>query len=194
MTHASTAGSSARLARRAFAAVVLAVLGLGFVVLYFLGIGGERHSWVAGAAPQGAVELTAGRTYSLGIHGGVAELARRGVQPAALTCSYTPAAGATRQLQVTPLDASTRALDEIATFIAPLTGPARVACDGVGNVYVDNAGNAGADRAGWFLLAGTVALTVGLPLLLSVLRQGGTRVTPAEPPAELVDACPTATR
>ena len=41
VTHARSAGP--QLARRAFAAVVLSVLGLGFVVLYFLGIG-ERQA------------------------------------------------------------------------------------------------------------------------------------------------------
>ncbi len=62
--------------RRAAAAVALVVVGLLLWLGYRVTIGGEPHSFAAGATPPSTVELTAGKTYSIGLPGGRDQAAR----------------------------------------------------------------------------------------------------------------------
>lgn len=175
-TGETPAGSPAvRLSRRpvmAVSAVVLVVLGVWFWALYHFTVNGERHSYGADAGAPRTVRVSAGSTYHLAVHGGVRTLTRLGLAPELLGCTYTPSGRSQpRALHITPESQQTKALDQIASFVAPQYGRISVACAGVPAVFVDNADDSGSDRSGLFLLLASIALAMGIPLLLSVLRR-----------------------
>lgn len=158
--------------RRAPWAVALVVAGLVLLAAFALLKGTEDHAYASGSPPT-QVEVTAGRTYSLALPGGVTQVARALGDPSALACTITPDGEAGRQLAVAPVAFDTRALHQIASFVAPVSGRVAIGCQSLPRVYVDDADDTGTDWAGVSLLLATICLTVGLPLLLSVLRRGG---------------------
>ena len=114
--------------------------------------------------------MTQDRTYHLSIHGGVDAEQDLGLVPATLACTYSLQAGVNRSLTLTAEPASTKAINVIAAFRAPVSGRIHVACTGLPAIFVDDADNAPADRSGLYLLLGVLALGVGVPLVLSGLR------------------------
>lgn len=161
-------------ARAAFAGVALLVLGLGFWAVFRITWGSEQHSYARGIAPT-YVQLQRGHTYSLDLRGGVAAERQLGLDPQALSCAATPPGGSPIGLRVTPESTGTKAINQIGTFVAPRTGRVHVDCNGLPALFVDNADNAQADVSGWWLLLATAALTVGVPLTLSVVRRATSR-------------------
>lgn len=164
----------------AFTAVVLVVLGLGMWAIYRLTTGGEQHSFARGGAAPTYVQVTAGKRYSIGVRDGVRAIKRLGIDPARLACGITPTGGQAQQLTITADADTTKAVNQVATFVAPLSGRVHIDCPGLIAVFVDNADDAGTDPSGWWLVLATIALATGLPLLLSVLR-GQQREYPTEP-------------
>jgi hypothetical protein len=161
-------------ARFAVAGVLLVLLGLGFWTLYWLRSGTEDHSFSRNPIPPTDVHLTKGKTYDLAVPGGVPAEQSLGLDPASVQCTITAsgAAGGT-ELAVLPESATTKATNQIASFIAPFTGRAHVQCRGLPPVFIDNADDAPADLSGLWIVLSTVALTVGIPLLISALRSAG---------------------
>ncbi|MGI8678266.1 MAG: hypothetical protein ACR2LX_06175 [Jatrophihabitans sp.] len=155
----------------AFAGIVLTVLGLGLWVFYRIGVGDERHSFAPGASAPGTVLVHKGGTYSIGVHGGVLTTHARKVDIENLACEITPAAGATMQLAIAAEPSDTKALDQVATFVSPVSGRVHVDCPGLPAVFVDDAVDAGTDYSGTWLLLASASLAVGLPMLLSVARR-----------------------
>jgi hypothetical protein len=131
--------------------------------------GTEPHSYAQGAPPE-AVRLIGGHTYSLAIRGGVPTEQQLGIPPTALRCAVSGPGIGVRPLTLRPEASDTKAINQIATFVAPVTGRVHLSCAGLTAVYVDDAANAPADRAGLALLLATIALTLGIPLALSALR------------------------
>lgn len=159
----------------AFAAVVLIVLGLVCWALYRFAATGERHSFTPGSISPAYVHLTAGETYSLGVRGGVDELKRQRIDLTTLSCSFAPRGGSAEQLAITAERPETKATNQVATFVAPVTGRAHVECAGVTDVFVDDADDTSADLSGLWLVLASIALAIGLPLLFSVMRTASGR-------------------
>lgn len=156
-------------AGRTAAGVVLLVIGAGLWLAYRLLAGTEPHSYAQGVAPA-SVRLTAGQTYSLAIRGGMPAAQRLGIPPTALRCAASGPGIGVRPLTLRPEAADTKAINQIATFVAPVTGRVHVSCAGLTGVFVDDAADAPPDHAGLALLLATIALTLGVPLALSALR------------------------
>jgi hypothetical protein len=63
--------------------------------------------------------------------------------------------------------------------VAQRTGLLHVACPGFAQVFVDNADGRAYDPSGLWLVIASLALAVGIPLTLSVLRRPGRFGRPA---------------
>ena len=157
--------------RLGLAGVVLVVIGLVLCVAYRFTASNEPHSYAADAVAPYDVGVTQGRSYDIAVHRGVDAEQDLGLVPSALTCTYSTQAGAQQSLPVTPEASTTKAINVIATFQAPVTGSVHVACTGLATVFVDDADDAATDRSGLYLLLGVMALGVGVPLLMSGLRR-----------------------
>jgi hypothetical protein len=157
--------------RRATISVVLVVAGLLLCVLYRVTSGSEQHSFATGAVAPFDVSVTKGHSYSIGYPGGVDREVALGVDPVQLTCTESQTNGASTRMAITAEQVGTKATNQIATFVSPVTGPVHIACQGLTSVFVDNSDDARTDFSGFFLLLGTIALALGLPLMLSVLRR-----------------------
>lgn len=155
---------------RAPIAVLLVVLGLGFCVLWKLAAGTEQHSWDRGAVAPSYVELTGGHEYAISIPGGVPTEVEDGVSPGQLSCTAGASGIATQRLQLVPEQEGTKATNQIASFTSPVTGQVQIACTRLSAVFVDDADGTGFDYAGVLIWSGVLALAIGLPLGLSVLR------------------------
>jgi hypothetical protein len=161
----------------AFAGMLLTLAGLVLWVLYRVQAGSEAHSFAPGALAPRTVHITQGHTYHLAIPGGVnAELAR-GVDSKVLQCTISGSGHSASGLAITAEDSGTKAINQIASFFGPFTGDAHIYCTSLPPVFVDDADNAKADVSGFWLVLATICLTVGVPLLLSVLRRGPRRPT-----------------
>lgn len=152
------------------AGVVLVALGLILWVMHHLLAGQEHHSYTSGSSPPRQVELHDGTTYWLAVPGGVAAAKKAGVDTTTLTCTAQRVGAADVPLRITVQERGTKAVDQIASFPSPLSARVHIACDGLDAVYVDNAT---ADPSGYLLVLATIALAVGIPLLLSGLRRRG---------------------
>jgi hypothetical protein len=155
--------------------MLLLVVGLLCCALYRVVSGSEHHAYSAGAEAPQSVHLTAGTSYTLSVPGGVRTLLDRGVDVSAAQCQWSIGGSAAQALTVTAERADTKATNVVATFIAPFTGDLHIDCAGWGGVFVDNADNTSADVAGWFLLVGVIALTLGVGLGLSEWRLSAER-------------------
>lgn len=155
----------------AFAGIALLVLGFGLWAVYRLSVSSERHAFAAGAIAPTYVEVTAGKTYRIAAPGGVQRESDAGVDPSALRCSVTPQGAPAVQLAITPEQAGSKATDQVATFVAPVTGKVHIDCRGGSEVFVDDADDAAADRSGLWLVLATIMLAIGAPVTLSVLRR-----------------------
>jgi hypothetical protein len=156
--------------RRAVAATALTITAVVLFGLYRIGNGSEHHAYSSGTLPAATARLNAGTTYHLAVRGGVDEIARRGGSLAAPPCVWSVADGASQGLTVSVENAQTKAVNTVASFVAPASGDIRIECPGWGAVFVDDAEDSASDAAGWFLALGTLALAIGVPLGLSALR------------------------
>ncbi len=147
---------------------MLVVLGALFWVLSRVAAGGEAHAFAPGHPPPHDVHLVSGQTYRLAIHDGVRAAQRSGRDPKSVACSADYGDVAPTALRLTPETSDTKATDTIASFIAPTTGNAHLACAGLPAVYVEGTG--GGDASGLLVVLAAIALGVGVPLLLSGLR------------------------
>lgn len=172
--------------RKAFAGLVLVFCGLVFWGVSRYAASGESHSFAPDIAAPTYVQVTAGRTYSLAVPGGVQAAATQGVAAKAVRCAVNRQDSPPTPLQTTLEADTTKATDRIATFVAPMSGLIHVNCSGLSPVYVDNADGRAEDPSGLWLVLASVALAVGFPLTLSVLRRPGrfgrTAVAAVAPP------------
>jgi hypothetical protein len=173
----ATSGAPARRGRSslvAFTGVALLVVGLGLWVVSRLLSGTEPHSYAGGVAPA-TVDLVRGDSYALAIRGGVPAEQHSFVSPASLRCSASSASRGAVRLAVRPESADTKAINQIGTFFAPMTGRFHVQCVGLSDVFVDDAANAPGDTAGLVLVLAVFALAIGAPLTLSAVRRSVSR-------------------
>jgi hypothetical protein len=160
-------------ARRALVAIGLLVAGLALAASYRVVSGTEHTAYASGGLPATGAQVTEGKTYGLSVPGGVDELRKRGANVNSPECSWSVPGGASQVLSAQASGADTKAINVVATFTSPVTGPIAVTCAGWGAMYIDDADNAPADVAGWLLVLAVIALTVGVGLGVSALRSAG---------------------
>lgn len=146
------------------------VVGFGLWALFRITSGSEQHSYAHGLAPR-YVQLVRGHDYTLAVRGGVPAVQQLGLDPGAIRCSATTTDARSVSLTLSAESASTKAINQIASFVSPVTGQVHVQCAGLSEVFVDDAANASPDRSGWLLVLATIFLAIGLPLALSVARR-----------------------
>lgn len=154
--------------------VALVILGLGAWALSRLIAGNEAHSYARGEAPY-AVQVQARHQYAIAVRGGVRTELKEGLEPTALTCSASSPRIGSISLAVQAEKADTKAINQIGTFTAPVTGALHIDCAGLGTVFVDDATDAGTDWAGVAVLLAALLLGVGAPLTLSAARRSFSR-------------------
>lgn len=159
----------------AFAAMLLTIAGLALWALYRVQAGSEAHSFSPGALAPNTVHVTQAHIYHLSIPGGVQAENALGIDSSVLRCTIAPAGGAATGLAIAAEGDGSKATNQIASFFAPFTGRAHLACAGLPPVFVDDADDAKPDLSGLWLVLATICLTIGIPLLLSVLRGGPRR-------------------
>lgn len=161
---------------------VLVAVGAVLWVLSRVVAGNEAHAFAPGSAPPRLVHLVENNTYRLAVPGGVQAEQRRGVAPAQVSCRAALDGAQPVGLRLTAEATTTKAVDTIASFQAPFTGAAHISCTDLAAVYVEGGGS---DPSGVLLVLATVALTVGVALLLSGVRsRTGSGVERVDPAAE----------
>jgi len=148
----------------------LLIVGVLCWALWSLMSGTQHHSYDAGKRPRYPIHLTSGNAYILSVHGGVRALLDRGVDVTTPRCEWSLSGTAPQALTVSPLTVNDKGTNAVATFVGPYTGDLTIDCPAWGDVFVDNADNAKPDIAGWFLVIGVIALTLGVGLGLSSWR------------------------
>jgi hypothetical protein len=162
--------------RPAFVAVLLVVLGVALWAAYRLTAGTEKHAYSPNAIPPDFASVTANQSYKLSYPGGVRALTDQGLDPRVLTCTWSSPAGAKQTLNVEGYRPDVESRNEVGVFEGPTTGKIQILCDGLGAMFVDDADNVAFDPAGWFLVASTIVLTIGVALTMRVLRGAPRRV------------------
>lgn len=152
------------------AGTVLVLGGLASWALYVQQSGNAAHAYARGGKPPAYVQVHAGGTYRIAVRGGVATEAQAGIAPASLHCTATRPGEAPGALRLTYENADTKATDDVASFVAAVTGKLHVECIGLGPVFISNADDAAFDWSGVWLVLASLALAVGGPLVLSLLR------------------------
>lgn len=160
-------------AARAAAAIGLVILAVLLGALYRIVSGTEHHAFANGAVPLDSAHLTIGKAYTLSTPGGVQRLIARGVDPNAAQCEWSVDGSASQALTVAPAAPNTKAINVVASFVAPYTGDIHIDCLGWGPMFLDDADTTSADYAGWLLLLATMTLTGGVVLAMVALRAVG---------------------
>jgi hypothetical protein len=168
-----------RLPRSLVAGPLLIILGLVCWALYVRQTNSEHHAYAHGGNPPTYVQIHAGKSYGIAIHGGVQREIRLGLAPGSVQCTAARRGQSPGPLDVTAETQDTKATDRIASFVSGINGVVHVECSGIGAVYLDDADDAAYDWSGFFLILASLALLTGLPLALSGLRTVFSRVDPA---------------
>ncbi|MCW2602579.1 MAG: hypothetical protein JWN61_714 [Pseudonocardiales bacterium] len=174
---------------------LLAAAGLCFCLR--LATASHDRAWSAGAVPRASYDLVVGTQYRLSSVAGPIEAPHD-----ALVCTIQDLAGAggspaaAQSLTLTELSGD-RITHDIASFVAPFTGSARIACAGGLAVFVDGAQGAGRDTNGLLVVAGITLGVIGLLLASAAVgarrpetpaKRGSVPAPPA--PGTTVEAAP----
>jgi hypothetical protein len=158
---------------------VLMAMAALFAACYRIADSLGSDSFNAGAQPPAAVRLTEGHVYQLSVPGGIGALVKARIDPNAPSCTWSSAGAASAGLAVQPLGADNKSIHAVGTFVAPATGRVHVDCGNWGEVFIDDADDAGTDLAGFFVLAATCALTIGGALVMWALWRGEVAAAPS---------------
>lgn len=148
-------------------------MGLVLAGLYRLVSGGEHTAYASAGVPPATAHVTDGKTYELSVPGGVRTLQKRGADVNSPECQWSAPGAAGQVLQAQASGPDTKAINVVATFVAPVTGDIAVSCAGWGAMFIDDADSAPADLAGWLLVLAVLALTAGVGLGVSALCSAG---------------------
>lgn len=170
-----SADHQARLIRwSAVAAALSLIAALMYLILFRIADSTEQHAFNRGWLPPEDAALTSGQRYQLSVRGGVDALAKRGVTVTSTQCSWSSDGSTSQPLAVTPLARDSHALNVVAVFVAPISGPVHVECAKWGPVSIDDSDDSGVDVAGFFVLLAIGCLVSGSVLGLSVLHRRST--------------------
>jgi hypothetical protein len=151
----------------------LVLVGLGSWALYVQTSRDEPHAYARAGKPPEYVQVEVGKTYRIAVRGGIGTEAQAGVAPDSLNCTAARPGQSPGALNLTDENTDSKATDDIASFTAAFTGRLHVECTGLGPVFVDNADDAAFDWSGLWLVLASLALVIGTPLVLSLLRGAG---------------------
>ena len=174
---AEPAADTRRPSRRGTIAVGLVLIGFVCLGLWRVVGGSEHEAYAPGATPPESSKVTAGRSYSLAVPGGVQALRAHGIPEVSgqngstlgLTCEWSVDGSAHQSLTVNVESLDTKAITKVASFVAPVTGDLSVTCDGWGRMFIPDANGGAGDPSGFFLLLSIITLTLGASLGLSAL-------------------------
>ena len=107
-----------------------------------------------------------GKQYQLSSPVGVATLRKRG-QLDALSCYSSTDGNLQNPLQVQQTSSDDRDLHTFATVIAPSSGRLQIGCNGIAEVFVDDAESSGRDVSAAVVLLSVLVGTAGVPLAVS---------------------------
>lgn len=130
-----------------------------------LAIASHDRAWDADAAPRASYDLVINTQYRLSTVDGPIEA----VAQTALSCTIQAAGtepGPVQPLTVQPLTGD-RITHDVATFVAPFTGAARIDCSPGPAVFVDGAAGIGMDRSALLMVLGIALGVLGLLLASS---------------------------
>jgi hypothetical protein len=167
----------------AIAGALLILVGLGCWALYVKTSRSEPHAYAPSGSPPRYVQVEVGETYRIAIPGGVPAVIGAGVDFESLRCTAAaPGQGPgalNLALEKTGQDPTriepSEPINDIASFVAAQTERLHVECAGLGPVFVDDAEDSQSDSSGLWLILASLALLIGIPLILSVLRGAGRR-------------------
>jgi len=131
--------------------------------------GGQRHAYNAGATPLPTYHLTAGTIYQLSSVGGVQALTQSGVLGSGLapSCFSSSNGGPDSPIAITSTKDDARDLHVFATFSVESSGDFHIRCQGISEVFVDDADNVGFDLAALLMLLSTAFGVLGLAAAVS---------------------------
>lgn len=167
--------SEPRRARLGAVAVSAALVigGLAAWALYVQTSRNEPTAYAREGKPPAYVQVRAGEDYRIAVPGGVATEAQAGIAPESLRCLAAQPGKTAGALNIIYENADTKATNDIASFVAAVSGRLHVTCIGLGTVYVSNAENVPFDWSGVWLVLASLALLIGTALVLSLLRGDG---------------------
>ena len=166
-------------ARRGTIAVGLLLIGLLSLGMWRVVSGSEHLVFAEGAKVPASSKVTAGHTYSLAVPGGVSAMVAHGVPEVTgqsgttlgLVCTWSVDGSANQALTLSVESLDTKATNNVASFVAPVTGDFSVSCTGWGPVFIPDANGGSSDPSGLFLVLSMITLTLGASLGLSSLYQ-----------------------
>ena len=136
-----------------------------FALLVFAGgrvaAPGRDHAYDPGATPPSTYRLTAGRDYQLSTATELTIL-RRTVNLAELACVSATGSAEPVPVSVVGTADDDRAQHVFATVQVARSGPQHVTCNGVSEVFIDNADDASFDYTGLTVLLATVIGVLGV--------------------------------
>jgi hypothetical protein len=162
-------------ASRISAATRLGV-GVSFVMIALLSFASsrlvehtQRHAYVRGATPQPIYRLIGGEIYQLSAKAGVAGLTKQGVLGSGITptCFWSADGGADNPITILSTKDDERDLHVFATFQVPSSGEFHISCQGIAEVFVDDAEDAGHDFSAVLVVFATLFGVLGVGLALS---------------------------
>ncbi|UQX89917.1 hypothetical protein M6D93_07900 [Jatrophihabitans telluris] len=167
--------SKAAASRRLVAGIVALLVALVLLAGARLMSNAQLHAYDRGATPQGTYRLTAGKTYQLSAAQSVGTLTAEGVLGTGLdlNCVARAASGAQNQLPIESTKDDARNLHLFATFRAADSGRFHIACNGLDQVFVDDADDAARDYSGLLTVLASVLGAIGVALVFS----GGYRLS-----------------
>ncbi|MDQ1732717.1 MAG: hypothetical protein QOK10_2876 [Pseudonocardiales bacterium] len=129
----------------------------------------QRHAYDPHATPAPTYRVTAGKLYQLSSSQGVSKLTSSGVlgNGIAVHCVISGASGAQTPLTIESTKDDSRDLHVFATFRAARSGSFHFRCDGIGDVFVDDADDSPPDFSAGLTVLASLLAAVGVTALLS---------------------------
>lgn len=126
----------------------------------------QQHAYDVDPTPRASYSVTAGIVYQLSSATPAKQLIRSGVL-GTLGCTWSADGQVDNQLAISSILTDERNRHQFALFVAPVTGPISITCRDVRTVFVDDADDAGPDRAAGPMLLATIVGLVGGMLTVS---------------------------
>jgi hypothetical protein len=155
--------------RRLGAGVMVVLLALVCFGSSRLVAGGQRHAYNPRATPPPTYHLIGGKVYQLSAAAGLSTLTKTGVLGPGITpsCLWSTGGGTENEVQIVSTKDDERDLHVFATFQVPSTGDFHISCQGIKEVFVDNAEDAGRDLSALLLVISTILGLVGFAAAMS---------------------------
>jgi hypothetical protein len=155
--------------RRVGAGVIVLLLALVCFGSSRLVAGGQRHAYNPHATPPPTYRLIGGKVYQLSAAGGLSTLTKTGVLGPGISpsCFWSTDGGTENVVQIVSTKDDERDLHVFATFQVPSTGDFHISCQGIKEVFVDDAEDAGRDLSALLLVISTILGLVGFAAAMS---------------------------